>query len=505
MAVALANRENGRRSVRENPIRALAKAVFLLEQLADEREATPRRLAELLDEPRTTVYRLLRSLEALDLVEPGTRRPGTYRLGWKLMRLGARRRRAARRAAGGAAGDGADPRGDRGDGLPARAPRRRGGLHRAASKACASSRSRCASAARSRCTPARARGAARLGAASPNGRPTRATARSKPLHGPRPRPCGQAAASPSSTETREQGYAVSDEDVTPGIGSLGAPIFDYTGGDPRRALDRRHCSQLAARRRCARSSIDLLVDGARDISTVARARGRLSGSAHLGDATQRRSAAARSIASHTACTSAPCRQVRLPGAGGPALEQIGRLVDEADAVADSLADRPPVARRRDETGARRESAAARSSGRRRPHRRTRARSAAGTRTEAFRGCRSPRRRSRTDAERRRGQARAFLRRRRRSGRSADDASSISTSRPLRTRVNVSDCAETSSISPTDPEREVDEMSAQVRDRGAPSRRSKRQSNGMSGSRNSSESQVPATAGRHRRHPPRRVA
>ena len=27
----------------------------------------------------------------------------------------------------------------------------------------------------------------------------------------------------------EQGYAVSDEDVTPGIASLGAPIFDYTG------------------------------------------------------------------------------------------------------------------------------------------------------------------------------------------------------------------------------------------------------------------------------------
>ena len=28
----------------------------------------------------------------------------------------------------------------------------------------------------------------------------------------------------------EQGYAVSDEDVTPGIASLGAPIFDYTNG-----------------------------------------------------------------------------------------------------------------------------------------------------------------------------------------------------------------------------------------------------------------------------------
>jgi DNA-binding IclR family transcriptional regulator len=30
-------------------------------------------------------------------------------------------------------------------------------------------------------------------------------------------------------ETVAQGYALSDEDVTPGIASLGAPIFDYTG------------------------------------------------------------------------------------------------------------------------------------------------------------------------------------------------------------------------------------------------------------------------------------
>ena len=29
--------------------------------------------------------------------------------------------------------------------------------------------------------------------------------------------------------TLAQGYAISDEDITPGIGSLGAPIFDYTG------------------------------------------------------------------------------------------------------------------------------------------------------------------------------------------------------------------------------------------------------------------------------------
>lgn len=29
--------------------------------------------------------------------------------------------------------------------------------------------------------------------------------------------------------TRERGYSVSDQDVTPGVASLGAPIYDYSG------------------------------------------------------------------------------------------------------------------------------------------------------------------------------------------------------------------------------------------------------------------------------------
>ena len=29
--------------------------------------------------------------------------------------------------------------------------------------------------------------------------------------------------------TRERGYAISDEDVTPGIAAFGAPILDHTG------------------------------------------------------------------------------------------------------------------------------------------------------------------------------------------------------------------------------------------------------------------------------------
>src|SRR5579871_2134632 len=73
--------------IQDNPVRSLAKAVLLLEALADEREATPRRLSEVLNEPRTTVYRLLTGLEALDMVESGSQ-SGTWRLGWRLLRLG---------------------------------------------------------------------------------------------------------------------------------------------------------------------------------------------------------------------------------------------------------------------------------------------------------------------------------------------------------------------------------------------------------------------------------
>jgi DNA-binding IclR family transcriptional regulator len=64
--------------------------------------------------------------------------------------------------------------------------------------------------------------------------------------------------------TRERGYAVSDEDVTPGIASLGAPILDYTGGI-RAALSIGGMKSLVlgAERE---EFIRLLVDGARDIS-----------------------------------------------------------------------------------------------------------------------------------------------------------------------------------------------------------------------------------------------
>jgi DNA-binding IclR family transcriptional regulator len=72
---------------RGNSVRVLGKASLLLDALAEERELGASRLADLIGEPRSTVYRLLSTLQALELVEPGSRR-GTYRLGLKLLRLG---------------------------------------------------------------------------------------------------------------------------------------------------------------------------------------------------------------------------------------------------------------------------------------------------------------------------------------------------------------------------------------------------------------------------------
>jgi len=68
-------------------VAVLNKAMALLDRIAEEGEVTPARLAELTGEPRSTVYRLLASLQKLELVEPGRRR-GTYILGLKLFRLG---------------------------------------------------------------------------------------------------------------------------------------------------------------------------------------------------------------------------------------------------------------------------------------------------------------------------------------------------------------------------------------------------------------------------------
>jgi DNA-binding IclR family transcriptional regulator len=68
-------------------VAVLGKALAVLDALANAREATTSEVAEMLGEPRSSVYRLLNTLESLELVEPGNHR-GTYRLGLKLFELG---------------------------------------------------------------------------------------------------------------------------------------------------------------------------------------------------------------------------------------------------------------------------------------------------------------------------------------------------------------------------------------------------------------------------------
>lgn len=71
----------------DSSVQVLTKASALLDALARDGEVSAADLAKTTGEPRTTVYRLLSSLQELDLVEPGGRR-GTFRLGLRLLRLG---------------------------------------------------------------------------------------------------------------------------------------------------------------------------------------------------------------------------------------------------------------------------------------------------------------------------------------------------------------------------------------------------------------------------------
>jgi DNA-binding IclR family transcriptional regulator len=75
-------------AARPGSVAVLVKATALIDALAQRGELTPAQLAEALDEPRSTVYRLLATLQDLEFVEPGHLR-GTYRLGLKLFALGA--------------------------------------------------------------------------------------------------------------------------------------------------------------------------------------------------------------------------------------------------------------------------------------------------------------------------------------------------------------------------------------------------------------------------------
>ncbi len=175
----------------------------------------------------------------------------------------------------------------------------------------------------------------------------------------------------------------------------GAPIFDYSGRDPGRDLDRRHApgaargharggDPAARRRRAGRSR-------SRSATRASTASSRPLLKPGLGRPRRRRpsrrSAAERSIASQTRCTRRPVARSGSQLPSGQRVEVIGRLVDEARPVADALADRPPVAgvRMRGVLGP--DPVEPVEPGVSRLRRRTTARSAAGTRSAACRACR----------------------------------------------------------------------------------------------------------------------
>lgn len=210
---------------RDTSVQVVAKVGALLDCLAEEGETTASELADRIGEPRSTVYRLLTTLQRLDMVEPGSRR-GTYRLGLALLRLGSTvvARFDERQAA-----------------LPVmeRIHEETGEtvflcIRRGHEAVCIE-----------RLDGRRVQSLAlRLGG-------------SLPLHaGAAPRvllafepetlwteyvgaqrleaftdttPTTRAALFSSLEEVRERGYAISDEDVTLGIAAIGAPIFDYRG------------------------------------------------------------------------------------------------------------------------------------------------------------------------------------------------------------------------------------------------------------------------------------
>lgn len=68
-------------------MQSVVKTFAVIEALVERGDATAAELAELVDEPRSSVYRMLRTLQGLELVESGSRR-GVFRPGVGLVRLG---------------------------------------------------------------------------------------------------------------------------------------------------------------------------------------------------------------------------------------------------------------------------------------------------------------------------------------------------------------------------------------------------------------------------------
>ena len=210
---------------RDNPVQTVSKAAAALDLIAAGGELTASELAELLGEPRSSVYRLLASLSSVELVEPGSRR-ATYRLGLKLFQLGSRvaQRFDERQLA-----------------LPVMEH-----IHEATEETVFLCVRRddvavCIERLNGKHVQALALG---LGGSLPLhvGAAPRVLLAYQPkevrmdyvrrveLVSLTPRtPSSPTAVNRALAEVRAKGYAVSDEDVTLGIAALGTPIFDHTG------------------------------------------------------------------------------------------------------------------------------------------------------------------------------------------------------------------------------------------------------------------------------------
>ena len=206
-------------------VAVLGKAMALIDRIAEVGAATPAQLAELTGEPRSTVYRLLANLQQLELVEPGPRR-GTFVLGLKLFRLGRTvvSRFDERQAALPVMERIHDELGE----TMFLCVRR--GYDAVCIERIDGTRVNLLALSLGGSLPLHAGGASRaLLAFEPeafwdeylnNVTPEALTDRT---------PATRAALLAELRATRERGYSVSDQDVTPGIAAFGAPIFDHTG------------------------------------------------------------------------------------------------------------------------------------------------------------------------------------------------------------------------------------------------------------------------------------
>lgn len=208
-----------------NSVQVLVKAATLLERLAEEPEVSASRLADLIGEPRSTVYRLLASLQRLEMVEPGVRR-GTYRLGLKLFRLGSA---VVARFDERQAGLPTMERIHEETGETVFLCVRRG--HQAVCIERLDGRRVQSLALRLGGTlPLHVGAAPRVLLAFEPEELWHEYARTAPLEAMTPKtPTTEEQLFPALRKIRKLGYAVSDEDVTPGIAAIGAPIFDYRG------------------------------------------------------------------------------------------------------------------------------------------------------------------------------------------------------------------------------------------------------------------------------------